>query len=158
MIMSEKQILKLKGGMRRHDSCRTTRSRRGSEHFRALRWLRLARQEGCLGYIPPFLACPAERPPMGRMTWHLATPRRLEPDLSRSGRSVTTAPAHHGGLVVRRRAGVMDRCSTDTALHVPLRALFAVAHMITPTLEEGRIPRGAEFLPVLHHGHVECNM
>ena len=39
---------------------------------------------------------------MGRRTWHLAAPQALG-----AGGTVTTAPAHHGGLVVRRRAGVI---------------------------------------------------
>ena len=36
--------------------------------------------EACLTSVSPILACSAEGPSMGRMTWHLATPRRLEQD------------------------------------------------------------------------------
>ena len=61
------------------NSNQTTRSGRGSTHLRETSWLRLARQEGCLNFVSPILACPAEGPSIGRMTWHLATQQRLEP-------------------------------------------------------------------------------
>ena len=97
------------------NSYRTTRSGRQSTHFCARWWLRLAQHEGCLNYVSPILACPAEGPSMGRMTWHQATPQCLEPvgpdrDYgtsvprgSASCRAGLASSEYHGGLALQHR-------------------------------------------------------